>query len=625
MNGVFIQKNYQDSLKPEPTSQETAENPEEMNFDLEEAGKGDQFMAVLPWLAAIVSPSNPPQNNPHPPEKSLEPDYIFGYRCGDCRDNVFYTKEENKIVYMTASIGVVLDKKNNKQKFFGCGDQKLTQNCHNDDITALSIHPNKEVIATGQVGKDPLICLWNATTMEFITSFKQGRDTRAVRSIGFSKSGKYISTTGDDNDHTVFVFDWAKSIKLCSGKSGPDAIIDQDFSTTDDHVFATAGKNGLKFWSFDSPKSFDYKKGIFGAHKMCDMTSVQYLLDGRTISGSLTGDLYVWAGNTCMKAIKAHTKAITSISCADNGTVITGGTDKILILYDKSLVQKGKIELNSSPVGIDQDINGNIIVGLRDGTIQEIIAGSINEVMVSHSDGEVWGLSICPTTGYVLTTGDDNRILVYDTVKNKCIARAIINEKRGLKPKIGGASTLSSFPPNQCARALAISKKYGYVAVGINEGTVSIRKSIDNLNVEIASLTEPKEWIEAISFSPNDEWLAVGCHDNFIYIYDTKKFKLNSVCKGHNSYITSVDWSLGSDIIFSTCGAYEMLFFDAISGKHIPGGANAFKDEEFQSFTNKLGWCVQGIFPSGTDGTHINGVDRSKNKALLSTSDDWIS
>ena len=32
---------------------------------------------------------------------------------------------------------------------------------------------------------------------------------------------------------------------------------------------------------------------------------------------------------------------------------------------------------------------------------------------------------------------------------------------------------------------------------------------------------------------------------------------------------------------------------------------------------------VQGIFPSATDGTHINGVDRSKAKDLITTSDDW--
>ncbi len=33
--------------------------------------------------------------------------------------------------------------------------------------------------------------------------------------------------------------------------------------------------------------------------------------------------------------------------------------------------------------------------------------------MQSHDDGEVWGLAIDKKSGYVLTTGDDNKIMVF--------------------------------------------------------------------------------------------------------------------------------------------------------------------------------------------------------------------
>jgi len=36
-----------------------------------------------------------------------------------------------------------------------------------------------------------------------------------------------------------------------------------------------------------------------------------------------------------------------------------------------------------------------------------------------------------------------------------------------------------------------------------------------------------------------------------------------------------------------------------------------------------LGWEVQGIFPKGVDGTHINGVSISNSKKLILTGDDW--
>lgn len=39
--------------------------------------------------------------------------------------------------------------------------------------------------------------------------------------------------------------------------------------------------------------------------------------------------------------------------------------------------------------------------------------------------------------------------------------------------------------------------------------------------------------------------------------------------------------------------------------------------------TVKFGWHVDGIFPNGCDGTHINGVSGSKDGCLIATGDDF--
>ncbi len=40
-------------------------------------------------------------------------------------------------------------------------------------------------------------------------------------------------------------------------------------------------------------------------------------------------------------------------------------------------------------------------------------------------------------------------------------------------------------------------------------------------------------------------------------------------CAGHSSYITHIDWSADSRLIQSNCGAYELLYFDAATGKQV--------------------------------------------------------
>ena len=89
-----------------------------------------------------------------------------------------------------------------------------------------------------------------------------------------------------------------------------------------------------------------------------------------------------------------------------------------------------------------------------------------------------------------------------------------------------------------------------------------------------------------MKYSPDGALLAAGSHDNFIDIYDVTGsavpgrsngvlyHRLHSL-KGHSSYITHLDWSAYDPkqpdrrVLQSTCGAYELLYYDANTGKQV--------------------------------------------------------
>ena len=77
-----------------------------------------------------------------------------------------------------------------------------------------------------------------------------------------------------------------------------------------------------------------------------------------------------------------------------------------------------------------------------------------------------------------------------------------------------------------------------------------------------------------MSYSPNGAKLAVGSHDNNIYVYETGSYNLLGKCTKHSSFITSVDWSADGKFIRSVCGAYELLFFNGETYQQDTSGAS---------------------------------------------------
>lgn len=256
-------------------------------------------------------------------------------------------------------------------------------------------------------------------------------------------------------------------------------------------------------------------------------------------------------------------------------------------------------------------------------------------LMRSHYAGEAWGLAVYKH--YIYTCGDDNQLIKWDIKRRTAVDSYLLwtkeNEKssgigtlpqKDLLKKKNTASSLSKLAPAYQARALAISERHKHLAVGFNDGKVVIKKLSDpstNLHV----LYESNEWSEVMEYSPDQDKLAVGSHDNNIYVYNVTQhgYALYTTLKAHTSYISALDWSEDGSYIRSNCGAYELLFFNLDTKSQDPSGASNTRNTEWATQNCKLAWNVQGIYPFGTDGSHINGVAMLKERKLIATGDDY--
>ncbi len=80
---------------------------------------------------------------------------MYGFRACDSRMNLRYNTSGNP-VFMSAALGVILDKKANTQKIFGgLPSDMVPKNmadetkCHMDDILSLDVSPCRKFVATG--------------------------------------------------------------------------------------------------------------------------------------------------------------------------------------------------------------------------------------------------------------------------------------------------------------------------------------------------------------------------------------------------------------------------------------------------------------------------------------------
>ncbi len=86
----------------------------------------------------------------------------------------------------------------------------------------MAIHPSGEFVATGEMGAVPKIVVWNSTDrvgfMDAVSVIK-GFHRRAVLQLAFSPDGKLLASVGQDDDHSVAVWDWRAKTKVYSDRS----------------------------------------------------------------------------------------------------------------------------------------------------------------------------------------------------------------------------------------------------------------------------------------------------------------------------------------------------------------------------------------------------------------------
>uniref|UniRef100_A0A8B9QEP2 Echinoderm microtubule-associated protein-like 4 n=1 Tax=Apteryx owenii TaxID=8824 RepID=A0A8B9QEP2_APTOW len=543
-----------------------------------------------------------------PPEK-LKLEWVYGYRGRDCRANV-YLLPTGEIVYFIASVVVLFNYDERTQRHY-LG--------HTDCVKCLAVHPDKIRIATGQlagVDKDgrplqPHVRVWDSVSLVTLQVIGLGTFERGVGCLDFSKadSGTHLCVIDDSNEHMLTVWDWQKKSKVAEIKTTNEVVLAVEFHPTDANTIITCGKSHIFFWTW-SGNSLARKQGIFGKYEKPKFVQcLAFLGNGDVLTGDSGGIILIWGKTTVestpgkgpkgvyqiSRQIKAHDGSVFTLCQMRNGMLLTGGgKDRKIILWDHDLNPEREIEVLDQYGTIRAVAEGKADQFLVGTSRNFVLRGTFNDGFLGwgfpgHTD-ELWGLASHPFKDLFLTCAQDRQVC-NDYCSFSCFFLFTGNGTHWNSP-------LSRW----------------FVLDAETRDLVSIH-------------TDGNEQLSVMRYSVDGTLLAVGSHDNFIYLYvvteNGRKYSRYGKCTGHSSYITHLDWSPDNKYIMSNSGDYEILYWDIPSGCKLIRNRSDCKDIDWTTYTCVLGFQVFGVWPEGSDGTDINALVRSHNRKVIAVADDF--
>lgn len=391
---------------------------------------------------------------------------------------------------------------------------------------------------------------------------------------------------------------------------------------------------------------------------------------GAVVTGMPDGTLLLWRGGKAVKRVEAHGRGqrtiqpdgtvawgggVRALRLRDDGlTLLTGGADGCIRQWDARKNTVG--DQVTDPVSLakysarmetpDDDEEQDEVNDGEGGekktralppvAIRSIDCYPGSDVVVAGTDKcDVWECNVEDERAKMVMKGhraDLRAVCWHPTAPDVFISASESGslylwsaaETKVLRcADVGFPASAVACSNKALAKTAGDDERSHHIAVGGKNGEFAVFDE-ETLRPIFSTVVSKGASVEDVKYSPDDTRLAVSTRDSSLDIFLVRGragrgYALQSKCEGHSAAVRHLDWSEDSSVLSSDGADYELLYWDARTGRQ---NLDSQMDTGWATWTRVLGFPVMGIWPPGSDGTDVNACDRSPDGELLVTADD---
>jgi WD40 repeat protein/serine/threonine protein kinase len=486
------------------------------------------------------------------------------------------------------------------------GQQERVLTGHTLAVLHIAFSPNGRWIASASF--DRTVKVWDAQTGQCTQTFTE--HTGPVFGVAFSPDSGRIASTAMDETVRLWDLRSGRQERALRGHRGSGLTV--AFSPDGNHV-ASGGEDGsVRLWDLRNdrePLTFQGSPGWI-------RRGVAFSPDGTRLAYTSHERVRIWdlkAGRECPH-LEGHTSGVISVAFSPNGRwIATGSGDRTVRMWNAAT---GRLERTFTghanivfAVAFSPD-GTRLASSSQDRTVKIWDATPGPETPTLAGDGApLFSVAFSPDGGRIASSGQGGKVRVWDVITGReadpvlghtkdvfCVAfspdgKWLASAGADKIVHLADASTgqrIHTFPSHAHeVRSVAFSRDSKRLASGDAGGAVGVWETATGKDLFLLKAYDEgvrplafRPEVRAVAFSPDGRWLAAGCADGLVKIWDAAtgqrlRHLAANHCWVHNvafspdlsQYASDQDRSDPATQLASASGGGEVILWNAATGQ----------------------------------------------------------